>query len=66
LNPKLAVTATLEAGSDFAAHLERACARSARIIEARVAEPRAEEGPVTAQPTDLRLAPMAVDRRFRR
>jgi hypothetical protein len=58
--PKLAVTAVIEGGADFAARLERACSRSAKVIEAR-AEPR------PALPlTDLRLAPCVPDRRFRR
>jgi hypothetical protein len=58
--PKLAVTAVIEGGADFAARLERACARSAKVIEAR-AEPQP-----AMPPTDLRLAPCVPDRRFRR
>jgi hypothetical protein len=57
------VTAVVDAGADFAARLERACVRSARVIEAR-AEP--VEPKAALPPTDLRLAPCVPDRRFRR
>jgi hypothetical protein len=56
--PKLAVTAVLEGGTDFASRLELARARSAKVIESR-AEP-------ATVATDLRLAPPLGDRRFRR
>jgi hypothetical protein len=59
--PKLAVTAVVEGGSDFATRLELACARSAKVIEAR-----AEATKPALPPTDLRLAPPVPDRRFRR
>jgi hypothetical protein len=61
-HPKLAVTAIVEGGADFATRLELACARSAKVIEAR-AEP---EPKAALPPTDLRLAPAVPDRRFRR
>jgi hypothetical protein len=58
--PKLAVTAFFgDANGDFAAKLELAAARTAKVIEAR-AEPAPRE------PTDLRGPPMVPDRRFRR
>jgi hypothetical protein len=59
-HPRLAVTAVLGDASDFASRLELACARSAKVIEAR-AEPKAALPPI-----DLRLAPCVPDRRFRR
>jgi hypothetical protein len=61
-HPKLSVTAVVEGGGDFAARLDLACARSAKVIEAR-AEP---DPPAALPPTDLRLAPAVPDRRFRR
>jgi hypothetical protein len=60
--PKLAVTAVIEGGADFAARLERACSRSAQVIEARAERPSAP----ALLPSDLRLAPCVPDRRFRR
>src|ERR1700677_250830 len=59
--PKLAVTAIVDAGADFAAKLERARLRSAGVIEGRTIEARAEPPLVS----DVRLAPPVADRRFR-
>jgi hypothetical protein len=59
VHPKLSVTAVTDDAEDFAARLDRARARSAKVIEAR-AEP--EPRPLT----DLRSPPMVPDRRFRR
>jgi hypothetical protein len=59
VHPKLAVTAVIDGGSDFAARLELARARSAKVIEARAEPPK-------PRPTDLRGPPMVVDRRLRR
>jgi hypothetical protein len=61
-SPKLAVTAVIDAGGDFAQRLEAAIARSAKVITARP-EPTA---PAPALPMDHRPAPSTVDRRFRR
>jgi hypothetical protein len=57
-HPKLAVTASIEAG-DFADRLERALQRSSQIIEAA---PSIEAKPTT----DAALKPMIPDRRYRR
>jgi hypothetical protein len=62
VHPKLAVTAVFDGESDFATRLELACARSAKVIEAR-AEPEPKAAP---PPSDLRLPPAVPDRRFRR
>jgi hypothetical protein len=59
VHPKLSVVAVTDDAEDFAARLERARARSARVIEARA-------DPSPPAPTDLRLAPMVPDRRYRR
>ena len=59
VHPKLSMTAVTDDAEDFAARLDRARARSAKVIEAR-AEP--EPRPLT----DLRGPPMVPDRRFRR
>jgi len=59
--PKLAVTAVVEGGSDFATRLELARARSAQVIEARAVAAKP-----ALPPTDLCLAPPVPDRRFRR
>jgi hypothetical protein len=58
-HPKLAVTATVEAG-DFADRLERALKRSSEVLEAVPA-------PIESKPTtDVALRPSVPDRRFRR
>jgi hypothetical protein len=57
-HPKLAVTASIEAG-DFADQLERALKRSSQIIEAA---PSIE----AKSTTDAALKPMIPDRRYRR
>jgi hypothetical protein len=56
---KLAGTAVVDAGADFASRLERAMRRSAKVIEARAK-------PTHPRLIDLRLAPPVPDRRFRR
>jgi hypothetical protein len=57
--PKLAVTAVVEADGDFLQRLERAIARSAKVIEARPT--------VQPQPQiDHRPTPATVDRTYRR
>ena len=58
--PKLAVTAVIEADGDFAQRLDRAIARSMRVIEAR---PTAQPPPVQSDP---RLPVAQTDRRYRR
>jgi hypothetical protein len=64
--PKLAVTAVVDAGADFAAKLDAACRRSANVIEAR-AEPQPEvetlPPPIGRSPTPLG-APMQRLRRL--
>jgi hypothetical protein len=59
-HPKLAVTALVDGGADFAARLELARARSARVIEGRV-EP-SPPPPAGRTPTPMG-APMASLRR---
>jgi hypothetical protein len=59
VHPKLSVTAVTDDAEDFAARLDRARARRAKVIEGRAEPP-------PPAPTDLRLAPMVPDRRFRR
>jgi hypothetical protein len=61
-HPKLAVTAVVDGGSDFAARLELARARSAKVIDRR-AEARPIPPPVGRQPTPMG-APMARLRRI--
>ena len=59
VHPKLAVTAVIQEGEDFALRLERAMVRSTKILEIQ-AEP-------LAKPTsDPRLPVAQTDRRYRR
>jgi hypothetical protein len=60
-HPKLAVTATIEAG-DFADQLEQAIERSRRVIEVNTVKAIEEDKPTT----DVRLKPSVVDRRYRK
>jgi hypothetical protein len=63
-HPKLAVTATVEAG-DFADQLDRAVERSRRVLmieEATTVKAIEEDKPTT----DARLRPSVADRRYRR
>jgi hypothetical protein len=64
--PKLGVSVVVDGGSDFAAKLEAACRRSAKVIEARALPPevpQAAPAPIGREPTPM-SAPMPRLRRF--
>jgi hypothetical protein len=61
-SPKLAVLATVGA-DDFGAMLDRAVARSRRVIDVK---PIPKEPKPAPPPTDVRLVPTIYDRRYRR
>jgi hypothetical protein len=63
----LAVTAVVD-GGDFAARLERALARSAKVINGKAKGQRQQERPIEGSPApvDVRHPPPVPDRRFRR
>jgi hypothetical protein len=62
-HPKLAVTAVIEGGADFAARLERACGRSAKVLELRRSPAVNDAAEVSA--AAMRV-PMAIPRGWRR
>jgi hypothetical protein len=66
-HPKLAVTAVIEGGADFAARLERAVGRSAKVLELRRSD---QPAPGVADAAEVSAAamrvPMAIPRGWRR
>src|SRR6516164_8084212 len=64
-HPKLAVTAVIEGGADFAARLERAVGRSAKVLELRRSDQPAVNDAAEVSAAAMRV-PMAIPRGWRR